>query len=126
MPKFKRSESLSVGHDLVLTRTGTRIKYKSMTDPVSPWTAPTSCRITAGVPLLYSNGQECPYLCAVVALTLHQGFGDDLVLTTAFPKRELAAGDESCHSDTLLDLSLAPSARLIATDLATLAAEKVT
>lgn len=54
-----------------------------------------------------------------------QGFGDDLVLTTTFPKRELAAADTGCHSNTLLALGLAPSARLVATDAATLAEEKV-
>lgn len=54
-----------------------------------------------------------------------QGFGDDLVLTTTFPKRELAAADTGCHSNTLLALGLAPSARLVATDSATLAEEKV-
>lgn len=48
-----------------------------------------------------------------------------MVLTTAFPRRELAAADESCHSDTLVALGLTPSARLVATDAVTLAAEKV-
>lgn len=54
-----------------------------------------------------------------------QGFGEDLVLTTAFPKRELAASDQGCHSSTLLSLGLAPSARLTATTAAALQAEKV-
>lgn len=62
----------------------------------------------------------------LLSCLLPQGFGDDVVLTTAFPKRELAAADESCHSETLVALGLAPSARLVATDLATLAAENVT
>lgn len=54
-----------------------------------------------------------------------QGFGEDLVLTTAFPKRELAASDRACHSSTLLSLGLAPSARLTATTAAALKAEQV-
>ncbi|CAM9144494.1 unnamed protein product [Ectocarpus sp. 12 AP-2014] len=53
-----------------------------------------------------------------------EGFGADLVLKTVFPKRELAASDESCHSSTLLSLGLAPSARLVATTAAALAAEQ--
>ncbi|CAM9551432.1 unnamed protein product [Ectocarpus fasciculatus] len=53
-----------------------------------------------------------------------EGFGADLVLKTTFPKRELAASDESCHSSTLLSLGLAPSARLVATTAAALAAEQ--
>ena len=47
------------------------------------------------------------------------------MLTTAFPKRELAAADQACHSSTLLSLGLAPSARLTATTAAALKAEKV-
>ncbi|CAB1113955.1 unnamed protein product [Ectocarpus sp. CCAP 1310/34] len=58
------------------------------------------------------------------SLQEEEGFGADLVLKTAFPKRELAASDESCHSSTLLSLGLAPSARLVATTAATLAAEQ--
>eukprot|EP00752_Nemacystus_decipiens_P010745 g9566.t2 len=53
-----------------------------------------------------------------------EGFGEDLVLTTAFPKRELAASDQACHPSTLLSLGLAPSARLTATTAAALKAEK--
>ncbi|CAM9165860.1 unnamed protein product [Laminaria digitata] len=58
------------------------------------------------------------------ALQDDEGFGDDLVLTTTFPKRELAASDTSCHASTLLALGLAPSARLMATNAAALASEK--
>eukprot|EP00903_Cladosiphon_okamuranus_P011557 g10877.t2 len=54
----------------------------------------------------------------------NEGFGQDLVLTTAFPKRELAASDQGCHSSTLLSLGLAPSARLTATTAAAVQAEK--
>lgn len=48
------------------------------------------------------------------------------MLTTTFPKRELAASDATCHASTLLSLGLAPSARLTATNAAALASEKVT
>eukprot|EP00904_Undaria_pinnatifida_P008190 jgi/Undpi1/4500/HiC_scaffold_17.g07854.m1 len=58
------------------------------------------------------------------ALQDDEGFGDDLVLTTTFPKRELAASDDSCHASTLQSLGLAPSARLTATNAAALASEK--
>lgn len=54
-----------------------------------------------------------------------KGFGEDLVLTSAFPKRELAASDRDCHSSTLMSMGLVPSARLTATTAAALKAEKV-
>ena len=66
----------------------------------------------------------CFCFCFVTCIC--KGFGDDLVLTTTFPKRVLAASDATCRASTLLSLGLAPSARLTATTAAALASEKVT
>lgn len=73
--------------------------------------------------LCHVDVSNCTFL--VFCALPFQGFGDDLVLTTAFPKRELAAADATCHSCSLASLGLAPSTRLVATDTAALAAEKV-
>lgn len=63
--------------------------------------------------------------CDTQPSTFKKTFGEELVLTTSFPRRELAARDESCRSRTLSSMGLVPSARLVATDIDTLASEKV-
>ncbi|CAN0160153.1 unnamed protein product, partial [Discosporangium mesarthrocarpum] len=49
---------------------------------------------------------------------------EELILTTVFPKRVYSVGDASTLESSLLDLGLAPSARLVATDATTLAKQK--
>ncbi|CAM9440787.1 unnamed protein product [Scytosiphon promiscuus] len=67
-------------------------------------------------------GADCTVGELFQVLQEDEGFGEDLVLTTAFPKRELAASDPACRSSTLRSLGLTPSARLTATTAAALAA----